>query len=524
VFQAAAGFAVSAVERLHKDPVSLAQQRSGLPRILFLRANSKLPRTLPLGLMSIAAYLRRRGPDLWGGGDRMRILDMRVDDMPVEQARGQIAAYQPDVVGITALSLEARAAHEMLAVARKECPHCLTLMGGPYPTATPELALADPLLDYAVLGEGEETAWELLAVLADAAGKDVGTVAGLAYRNAEGAVVRTEARPPILDMDALPWPAYDLVDMEAYFSQLHTHLSPQQAHARYAPVFTSRGCPYRCIYCQHMFGRQIRYRSPEGVLAQVRHLVETYGVREIHFEDDSFNVDVDRAKRIFDLLVEADLRCKIAFPNGVRGDRVDEELIARGKAAGLYSIAFGIESASPRILEMIHKGLSLEAVSRAIDLADRYGIWSIGFFMLGFPGETREEMEQTIDFAARSRLTTASLHSVIPLPATPLWDLVTRSRSAGAAHAGLLDAATEYDFEFTGQPLAAVDAKTFQALFARAFRRFYFRPRRLWRLWALHPDKAWLLRGLPGRVWGLLKRGIPLPAGVKQRLFEKVDT
>ena len=499
-----------------------------MPRILFLRANSKLPRTLPLGLMSIAAYLRHRWENAAQDACDIRILDMRVaakpgHDVSVERARAEIAAYQPDVVGITALSLEARAAHEMLSVARRECPRSLTVMGGPYPTATPELALADPTLDCVVLGEGEETAWELLRALAGGSSiGDMRAVAGLAYRDAGGDIVRTAPRAPILDIDSLPWPAYDLVDMEAYFSQLHTHLSPQQARARYAPVFTSRGCPYRCIYCQHMFGRQIRYRSPEKVLAQIRHLVECYGVREIHFEDDSFNVDMDRAKRIFDLLAASGLDLKIAFPNGVRGDRVDEELIARGKAAGLYSIAFGIESASPRILQMIHKSLSLDQVSRAIDLADRYGIWSIGFFMLGFPGETQAEMEQTIDFAARSRLTTASLHSVIPLPATPLWDLVTQSCPAGASQASLLDAATEYDFEFTGQPLAAVDAETFQALFARAFRRFYFRPRRLWRLWALHPDKAWLLRTLPGRAWGLLKRGLPLPKGLKRRLFEKV--
>jgi radical SAM superfamily enzyme YgiQ (UPF0313 family) len=248
----------------------------------------------------------------------------------------------------------------------------------------------------------------------------------------------------------------------------------------------------------------------------VRHLVETYGVREIHFEDDSFNVDMERAKRIFDLLAEADLDLRIAFPNGVRADRVDEELISKAKAAGVYSIAFGIESASPRILEMIHKSLSMEEVSAAIDLADRYDIWSIGFFMLGFPGETRAEMEETIRFAVHSRLTIASIHSVIPLPATPLWDLVTET------HPGLLDTATLYDFEFTGKPLAAVDADEFQAIFTRAFRRFYFRPRRLWRLWALHPDKRWLLRSLPGRVWGLLKRGLPLPKRLKRMLLKKV--
>jgi radical SAM superfamily enzyme YgiQ (UPF0313 family) len=459
--------------------------------------------------MSIAAALRQR----WGGDVAIRILDMRVHELSPAQAQAEMAAFKPNVIGVTALSLEARAAHEMLALARKTCPGAKTLLGGPYPTATPELALADEHLDYAVLGEGEETAAELLEALAE--GADVGEVAGLAFRDAQGEIAYTAVRAPIMDLESLPWPAYDLVDMEAYFSQLHTHLAPQQAHARYAPVFTSRGCPYRCIYCQHMFGRQIRYRSPEAVLAQVRHLVETYGVREIHFEDDSFNVDMERAKRIFDLLAEADLGLKIAFPNGVRADRVDEALIAKGKAAGVYSIAFGIESASPRILSMIHKSLSMDRVTAAINLADRYDIWSIGFFMLGFPGETRDEMEETIRFAVRSRLTTASIHSVIPLPATPLWDLVTET------HPGLLDAATLYDFEFTGQPLAAVDAREFQSLFTQAFRRFYFRPRRLWRLWALHPDKPWLLRSLPGRLWGLLKRGLPLPERCKYALFRK---
>jgi radical SAM superfamily enzyme YgiQ (UPF0313 family) len=466
--------------------------------------------------MSIAATLRQR----WGGDVTIRILDMRVHDLSLADARAELVAFGPNVVGVTALSLEARAAHQVLALAKEVSPEALTLLGGPYPTATPELALADERLDYAVLGEGEETAVELLEALAD--GADVGQVAGLAYRDARGETVFTAPRAPIVDLESLPWPAYDLVDMEAYFSQLHTHLAPQQAHARYAPIFTSRGCPYRCIYCQHMFGRQIRYRSPEAVLAQVRHLVETYGVREIHFEDDSFNVDMARAKRIFDLLAEAGLGLKIAFPNGVRADRVDKPLIAKAKAAGVYSIAYGIESASPRILAMIHKSLSMDAVSAAIDLADRYDIWSIGFFMLGFPGETRAEMEETIRFAARSRLTTASIHSVIPLPATPLWDLVNE------AHPGLLDAsplgdaATLYDFEFTGQPLAAMDAREFQALFTRAFRQFYFRPRRLWRLWALHPDKRWLLRSLPGRVWGLLKRGLPLPERLKGALMKKV--
>jgi radical SAM superfamily enzyme YgiQ (UPF0313 family) len=168
----------------------------------------------------------------------------------------------------------------------------------------------------------------------------------------------------------------------------------------------------------------------------------------------------------------------------------------------VYSIAFGIEAVSPRIRKMIHKGLSVEKVTQAVDLAFKYGIWSIGFFMLGFPGETREEMQQTIEFAVRSKLTTASLHSVIPLPATPLWDLVSRT------HPGLLETATQFDFEYTGQPPGA-------------FRRFYFRPSRLWRLWALHPDKPWLLRTMPGRAWGLLKRGIPLPKRLKRRLFRK---
>jgi anaerobic magnesium-protoporphyrin IX monomethyl ester cyclase len=483
-----------------------------LTRILFVRPNSKLPRTLPLGVMSIAAYLRQHGLS------DIRILDMRVHDLSVDQARDEIAAYQPDIVGLTALSLEAQAAHAVLAAARQACPGCVTVMGGPYPTATPELALADPLLDYVVLGEGEETARELFHVLAGSRAADVNQVAGLAYRGRDGGLVRTPARPPILDMDSLPWPTYDLVDMEAYFSQLRTHLSPQQARARYAPLFTSRGCPFGCIYCQHMFGRRIRYRSPESVLAQIRHLVETYHVQEIHFEDDSFNVDIDRSKRIFDLLTEADLGIKIAFPNGMRADFVDRGFVRKAKAAGVYSVAFGIETASPRIREMIHKNLELDKVTRAIDLAYEFGIWSIGFFMLGFPGETRQEMEETVDYAVHSSLTTASLHSVIPLPATPLWDLVAQT------HPELLETAKQYDFEFTGQPLAAVEADEFQRIFARAFRRFYFAPRRLWRLWALHPDKRWLLRSLPGRVWGLLKRGLPLPDRLKRRLFDKAVT
>ena len=158
---------------------------------------------------------------------------------------------------------------------------------------------------------------------------------GTAWPDGEGGV---EANPPgaiVEDVAALPWPAYDLVEMEAYFSQLHTHLSPQQAHARYAPVFTSRGCPYRCIYCHSIFGKKWRARSPESVVGEMKTLVERFGIKEFEIIDDAFNLDRRRVLEICDLIEKEGLEVSLAFPNGLRTDVLDDEVIHALRRAGV---------------------------------------------------------------------------------------------------------------------------------------------------------------------------------------------
>jgi anaerobic magnesium-protoporphyrin IX monomethyl ester cyclase len=241
---------------------------------------------------------------------------------------------------------------------------------------------------------------------------------------------------------------------------------------RYMEVFSSRGCPYHCIYCHKIFGRRFRARSPENVLEEIKLLYQRYRIREIHFEDDCFNLDVKRAKRILDLLIESGMDLSIRFPNGLRADFVDEELISKMKKAGAYQISIGVETASPSVMRMIKKRLDLRRVEETVRLALKYGLTMRGFFMIGFPGETREEIMQTLWYARNLDVHFASLSIVTPYPGTELYDMAVRGGYIKERDYGryFFDRASIESPEFTRQELEEITR--------RAEKEFYEHPRR----------------------------------------------
>ena len=448
-------------------------------KVLLIRPNSIMAGTpVPLGLGYIAGTLRR------DRGDQVEILDARNRRWPLARVRQRIRECAPEVVGIGAINFEMREAHELAAAARAEAPRARIILGGPYASANQEAILADANIDAVVVGEGEETTRELLDAFA--AGADLAAVKGIIHR-VDGEAVYTGPRPYLQDLDRLD-PAWDLLHPTSYFKRFKKNSENIVKYDhRTLSVFTSRGCPYSCIFCHNIFGKTFRARSPESVRAEVAMLKERYGIRELEFIDDSFNLSLKRATEICHLI--APLGLKISLPNGIRSDRTDAGLFAAFKEAGFYRIAFAVEAASPRIQKLIRKEMDLEKVKWAIEECSRQGIMATGFFIQGFPTETYEEMLLTGDWAAASDLHVASFFYLNPFPGTEVARMVGQE----FVSTNFRDYST-----MSVNVSAATDAEMYAAN-KHAYRRFYLSARRLGRIAAVAPKNlrtfinAWLV-------------------------------
>lgn len=442
-------------------------------KVLLLRPSSNIRvNNLPLGLMYVAAYLEQNN-------HKVRIVDLKLSEHTEQAMKKSLQDFKPDFVGIGCMTVEYNYVHEMLKQIKEEVPEAKVIMGGPHVNAFHDV-LKNEFVDIIVLGEGEITMQEIVD------GKKLSKINGIGYKE-NGHIKYNPPRDFIDDLDNLPFPAYHLVDMEQYFESPFTH-GFVLANKRRAQIFTSRGCPYNCNYCHKIFGKKFRKRSPENVLKEIKFLHDKYGVKEFHFEDDSFNVDIKRAKRIMDLIIQSGMKIKINFPNGIRGDMVDEELLRKMKRAGTYHFCLGIESWNPEIQTKIGKHLNLKKLDNTINMATRLGIIVGGFFMIGFVGETKKEMKQTIDYAVRSKLHTAIFSKVTPFKGTRLFDEAVETGYKPT------DNLEELDYRFGKANVSAVSDDELDKLHKNAYLRFYFKPSRMWNLFKVFPDKLTLVK------------------------------
>jgi radical SAM superfamily enzyme YgiQ (UPF0313 family) len=386
-----------------------------LARIYFIKPNNLLPYnfvTQPLGIMYLTSVLRRHGHEVG-------FLDLRIHRMPPADAAEKALAFEPDIVGFSTLTLEYSVVAQVAKEIKARKPGVLTIVGGPHASTDPEAILANPDIDYLCFGEAEDTMPEFV----DAAlnGGDASQVKGIGFRE-NGSMVKTEERPLIQELDDIPMPAWDIIEMEPYFDVPNFNIVV--AHRRTMPIFTTRGCPYRCTYCHNIFGKRARQRSPENVLEEMKILHDKYGIREFQVIDDVFNINNERAIEICDLILQSGMKIFLSFPNAIRGDIVTPELVAKMKEAGAYKVNYAIETASPRLQKMVKKRVKLDKLKEAIRITNEAGIWTHGFFMMGFPTETREEVQMTVDYACTSKLNTAGFFVLQPFPGTEIWDQI----------------------------------------------------------------------------------------------------
>ncbi|TKJ41597.1 hypothetical protein CEE37_03260 [candidate division LCP-89 bacterium B3_LCP] len=452
-------------------------------RIFFTRPDSEIVAApAPLGAMSLAAYIRKHRQ-----GDEMRLYDARVHYADNSELTSIIKDYSPDLLCITAFSLEAETVHDLCKQVRDVLPTCKIFLGGPYPTSDPETALDDDNIDMIFIGEGEVSFLEVLNAMDN--GGNYEDIKGISYRQ-NGTTVNNGYADMIDDLDDIPVPAWDLVDLDYVYSRKgkRAMMNKLQRHKEAVSVFTTRGCPYQCTYCHNVFGKKLRKRSVDHVIEELKILQNKYGVREIEFLDDIFNMDLERAHQIFDRMKEEGLHFEITFPNGLRSERMDEELLRKFKEGGVYWITVAIESGSPRVQKAIKKNVNLDKAQENIDLLSKVGINCNGFFMMGFIDETEEEIMQTIKFAAKSKLMIASFFILTPFPNTEIYHQ--------ALEAGKDMSARYSDYHDISVNLSSLSNKRLWQLNKLAYRKFYFSPKRVFLILKANPFRIGLLGGI----------------------------
>jgi radical SAM superfamily enzyme YgiQ (UPF0313 family) len=424
----------------------------------------------PIGLLYVGTALK----EAFGDRIELRIESYEHKRAGIERVDEILREWRPDLLGMRALTMGRRPLHEIARLARDRYGVPVIVAGGPHASDNPAEILADDAFDAAAVGEGENTAVELVGrLLANGdlnAHHGLDGIAGLAVRGNGG--IELTPRPFIQDLDSLPIPDHSLVDFLG-INRGHVDFS-FRTDTPHANLFTSRGCPYHCVYCHQVFGKRMRSHSAERIMEEVKRLNEGWGITRFQIIDDIFNLDRARAMKFLDMVVREDLDLVLSFPNGLRGDRVDAEMIDAMWEAGTRYISYAIESGSPRIQKLIQKNMKLDRIREAIALSTAKGIVAKGYFMLGFPTETEEEALQSVKFANESDLVLAMFFSVVYFPGTPLYRMASEVCDMGKYNLGLEDDyvhTREGPYDFSRERLAEIKRQ--------AIRDFFFSPKRV---------------------------------------------
>ena len=362
--------------------------------------------TPPLNLMYLASSLEK---ELYS----VKIIDDDLLQNGYKNVTEQVKKLNPKMVGVTATTSTIKSALKYLELIKNILPDSLTVIGGPHTTFLPYETLKDSEnLDVVVMGEGEETMVDLV----DHATQnitDLEDVRGIMYKDIKTKNIKTtQTRPLIKDLDKLPFPARHLVPFSSYGATQNQN----------GGIITSRGCVYSCNYCSSslIMGKKFRSRSPENVVDEIEDLIDNYHINDIGFMDDTFMLNKKRAGDIANEIKARDL--DISFVASSRVDRVDKNLLENLKSSGLQTIYYGVESGSQRILNLMKKGITLKNVEDAVKIAKDVNLDVLTSFILGYPGETEEDMNKTIDFSTQLDSDYCQYSILTPFPGTPIFN------------------------------------------------------------------------------------------------------
>jgi len=356
---------------------------------------------------------------------RSRLLNQRLHNVDDAEVARQIAAFEPDIVGLSSLTPSAHHLPWLTQTLAWQLPNALIVLGGPHVSTFGAETLKMTAAHVAVPGEGELALCAIIEAFCN--GENFSTIPGIFWKDKNNEVIENPGFMPLIsDLDSLPMPAYDLIDIRQYWKRQSFAEVPRR---RYISLFSSRGCPYGCIYCHRIFGRSYRPHSAERIVDEIKFFQKQYGIADFEFLDDIFNLDRKRIFAFSELIAKENIKIKIMFPNGVRTDILEPDEINALVQSGLCLSAFALESGSPRIQKYIGKNLNIERFLRNVELATRRGVFGHGFAMVGFPTETEKEMQETIAVACQSRLHTLSCFIVTPFPNTDLFHIAQKTHA-----------------------------------------------------------------------------------------------
>lgn len=411
----------------------------------------------PLGILYIAGYLEKYT------SFNVDVLDTQAEEIGYDRLKDIICAKLPDVVGITAMTFTLIDVIKVVNIVKSIRSNIKVVLGGPHVHIYPEETINLPGVDFLVLGEGEVTFKELVENIHDAT--RLKNIPGLVFKE-EGKIINTGVRPLREDLDNLPFPARHMTPVHKYSSLM----------ARRSPIttmFTSRGCPYRCTFCDRPhLGKNFRARSALNVVDEMEECVKL-GIHEFLIYDDTFTIDRQRVIEVCDEIIRRKLN--IGWDIRARVNNIDKDLLKKLKEANCERIHYGVESGNPEILKILNKGITVDRVRTTFRQTKEAGISVLAYFMIGCPKETREEIMETISFAKELKPDFVHITIFTPFPATEIYRI------------GLRDGIIKNDFwrEFARNPTKDFQPRCWEENFTReelqelivyAYKSFYTRP------------------------------------------------
>jgi len=408
---------------------------------------------LELGSLYVASFLESKGIDV-------SFLDMSLYDNPEERLISALKQKDYDFAGLTAYSNFVTIANQVAGII-KQNSRAKTVIGGAHASALPEETFRTfNNFYYLIYGEGEETFFELTG-----GEKSLREINGLVWRN-EGEMVKNPPRDPINNLDDLPIPARHLLDINQYVPLPgNYHQLPSTA------ILSSRGCPFLCTYCSRTGSRlknSVRFRSVANVISEIEHCIKNYGIYDFRFYDDTFVIPKSRLLDFCRELLKR--KIKISWNCYSRVDTIDMEMLELMRKAGCYHIKYGVEFGTARMLKQTKKNATLDQARKAIKATKKAGIAAKASFMIGMPGETAEEIRETIKFASELNPTYSTFGIFVPLPGSEIFNVAKEDGTLLHNNYG------EY-FKRTKKVLAnQLDDDILKKLIKEAYRKTYLNP------------------------------------------------
>ncbi|MBZ0252043.1 MAG: B12-binding domain-containing radical SAM protein [Candidatus Methylomirabilis sp.] len=421
----------------------------------------------PQGIAYLGAVLERDGWDV-------RLVDQYATKEANESLIASIARDRPDMIGLSVLTPAMRNAERLIRGLRAKAPEAKIVLGNTHATVFARELCEQGLADVCVRGEGEATLADLAGRLA--AGASLQGCLGITYVDAAGEVREEPDRPLIENLGALPYPAWRLLDIKLYPSAPLIAL-----HEVALPVQASRGCPYQCTFCgQESIYRKVRYRDDESVLDEIEFLHGTFGVKHVGFVDAYYPIDVEQGLAYCEAHMRRGLHKRLRWLTETRVDKVSRELLHAMKRSGCSLIMYGFEVGDQAILDGIRKGFTLDQAEAAMRWTREAGILTLGLFMMGNPGESRETAMKTIRWAKKLDCDIAKFNLAVPLPGSTFYEMVKhRLGEAGLTHPEKFTSWYDWskeagDLIFTPEGMSSAELAGLQK---RAMLEFYLRPK-----------------------------------------------